>query len=76
MKPYREELKESRPDLVKRALKSKVLAIKLFCVECHGGSVESAGKCDVKDCFLWPHGPAGRKKRSNAGVKETDVQGK
>ena len=29
-------------------------AVRLFCVECCGGSPSEAGKCVATDCQLWP----------------------
>jgi len=29
-------------------------AIKLFCIECMGGSLRDARACESRGCFLWP----------------------
>lgn len=35
--------------------KSRAAAVKLFCVECMGGSAHEAARCTTRECFLWPH---------------------
>jgi hypothetical protein len=60
--------------LVARAKTSKVAAIKLFCYECMGGSVSDAKKCESKECFLWPHGPAGRAARRKERLANPDPE--
>ena len=59
----RTELRESFPGLAARAPHQPTAAIRLFCFECMGGSVADAARCESRDCFLWPHGPAGRRER-------------
>lgn len=38
-----------------RAQKSRLGAIKLFCIDCMGGSRHDAKSCVSRDCALWPH---------------------
>ena len=42
-------------------------AIRLFCIECMGGSYRDATTCETTDCFLWPFGLAARAQRLAAG---------
>ncbi len=51
----RDKLRARFPSAVARAPKSKAASVKLFCIECMGGSSIDAGKCTTKQCFLWPH---------------------
>jgi len=59
----RDELARKLPRSVERYTRSRPTAIRLFCIECMGGSAIDAGTCAERSCFLWPHGPAGRKER-------------
>jgi len=34
---------------------SRATAIKVFCLECHGGSRKAAKECASVGCPLWPH---------------------
>jgi len=34
---------------------SKAAAIKLFCMDCMGGSSKDALACESRDCWLWEH---------------------
>ncbi len=36
---------------------SRVAAIRLFCIECHGGEASGARNCQARECFLWPVRP-------------------
>lgn len=40
-------------------------AIVMFCRECCGGAVD-ARKCETRDCFLWPFGPAAKAEKRRA----------
>jgi hypothetical protein len=51
----RDELAAKLPKAVERAKTSPKTAIRLFCVECMGGSVREAKTCANNQCFLWPH---------------------
>jgi hypothetical protein len=52
---FRDEVKRKYPNLLAKAASSRLAGIRMFCIECHGGDRVSAKKCQVKDCFLWPH---------------------
>jgi len=32
----------------------RLAAVKLFCIECHGGNGREAKACEQRSCFLWP----------------------
>jgi len=51
----REEMDKKNPRLAELALKRKSTAIRLFCVECVGGSIPDAKHCQTRECRLWPH---------------------
>ena len=51
----KDELKAKYPGLTARAETQRLAAIRLFCIECMGGSGRDAKACAQKDCFLWPH---------------------
>lgn len=51
----RGELVEKYPGLAGRAAASRAAAVKLFCIECMGGSNRDAKECAERSCFLWPH---------------------
>ena len=52
----RDELRAKYPSRAKRAAESsKAAAIALQCAECVGGSSREAKRCELRDCFLWPH---------------------
>ena len=55
MKTLRDEIRVKYPERAARAGKSAKSAIRLFCIECCGGDVGEARRCQVTDCFLWPH---------------------
>lgn len=60
MRTIRDEIRAKYPTRAARAVKSAKSAIRLFCVECCGGDVGDARRCQVRDCFLWPHVKAWR----------------
>jgi hypothetical protein len=52
----RDELAEKYPSAAAKASTSKVYAVKLFCLECIGGSAQEAKCCDAAaTCRLWRH---------------------
>ena len=51
---FRAELRAKFPERAERAKKSPKLAIRMFCIECMGGSVRDAKGCETTDCFLHP----------------------
>jgi hypothetical protein len=51
----RAELRNSLPRAAEAAKRQRGAAIRLFCIECMGGSIRDAAACQEKDCFLWPH---------------------
>jgi len=51
----RKEIKEKHGRLAQSATRSA--AIKLFCIECMGGSRKDAANCETQDCFLWKFRP-------------------
>lgn len=55
MKTLRDEIRVKYPERAARAGKSAKSAIRLFCIECCGGDAGEARRCQVRDCFLWPH---------------------
>lgn len=52
---FRDEIRAKLPKLAERAKNGPKAAIRLFCVECMGGSKGDAKRCETRDCFLWPH---------------------
>ncbi len=52
---FREEVAAKYPALVEKAKTSRLVAVRLFCVECMGGSRNEAKACATKACALWPH---------------------
>lgn len=60
MKTLRDEIRVKYPERAARAAKSAKSAIRLFCIECCGGDAGEARRCQVTDCFLWPHVKAWR----------------
>ena len=52
---FREEVEKKYPAMVAKAASSRLVALRLFCVECMGGSRTEAKACQKRDCFLWPH---------------------
>lgn len=60
MKTLRDELRAKYPERAARASKSAKSAIRLFCIECCGGEAGEARRCQVRNCFLWPHVKAWR----------------
>ena len=56
----RDEIRAKYHERAARAGKSAKSAIRLFCPECCGGEVGEARRCQVRDCFLWPHVKAWR----------------
>ena len=69
MKALRDEIRTKYPTRAARSVKSAKSAIRLFCIECCGGDAGDARRCQVKDCFLWPHVKAWR----NANASEIEV---
>jgi hypothetical protein len=64
----RDEIRSKRPGLALAAMKGgRLAAIRLHCIECVGGSFAEASRCETSDCFLWIHGPAGRRARKESG---------
>jgi hypothetical protein len=54
MKSFRDEIREKLPKMAERASRSRLAAVRLFCIECMGGSARQARACETTDCFLWP----------------------
>ena len=48
------QIKRRLPVMAKSAEKNRKAAIRLFCLECMGGSIEDVKICDCHDCTLWP----------------------
>lgn len=59
----RDELARKLPKAFERAKTSPKTAIRLFCVECMGGSTREAKACETRTCFLWPHRGAAWRQR-------------
>lgn len=57
---FRDEISTKYPALAARAAKGPKAAIRMFCIECMGGSKA----CRVEACFLWPHRGASWKPES------------
>lgn len=50
------EIREKRPSLASRADRgSRAAAIRLFCLECMGGSAHMVRDCDTRECPLWSY---------------------
>lgn len=76
MKTIRDEIRVKYPERAARAAKSAKSAIRLFCIECCGGDAGDARRCEVRDCFLWPHVKVWRAPRlegSSSTEAEEDV---
>lgn len=54
---FADELRAKHPIAAERAKTSRATAVKLFCIECCGGSRKDAVDCAVTRCFLWPYRP-------------------
>lgn len=54
----RDELDEKLLGMAKAAQTEPRKAIRLFCLECMGGSRRDAETCETKECRLWPFGMA------------------
>ncbi len=52
---FRDEMAAKYPAMVEKAKKSRLVAIRLFCVECMGGSRNDAKACKTVDCSLHAH---------------------
>jgi hypothetical protein len=52
---FRTEIAKKYPSLLGKATRSRLAGIRLFCIECHGGSRTEAKKCALRECFLHPH---------------------
>jgi hypothetical protein len=59
----RAELRRKFPGAAKAAKRSPSPAIRLFCIECMGGSKLEAEACESRDCFLWLHGARAQHER-------------
>ena len=71
MDKLRDEIRTKFPNAAAAAATaSRRQAIRLFCIECMGGSSKDARECETRDCFLWPYGPAARFERQG-GPKGT-----
>lgn len=42
-------------NLRERSRESRSSAVRLFCIDCMGGSRGDARSCDSRECALWPH---------------------
>lgn len=51
----RDELAKRFPVLVENAKTKRAAAVRLFCIECMGGSNMDAKACPERSCALWPH---------------------
>lgn len=60
----RDRIRALFPVAAANALTRRAAAVRLYCVECMGGSVRDASTCEARDCFLWPH--AYKRKRQGA----------
>lgn len=47
-----EELKQKHPGMAHRAERSPLAAIRLFCLECMGGSAMEVSRCATTECTL------------------------
>lgn len=69
------EIRAKRPALARRAdAGSRLAAVKLFCIECSGGSGAVAASCTVSDCPLWSAAGGAwstRRRRSRLSGAET-----
>jgi hypothetical protein len=52
---FREGLRGRFPGLGERSKTQRLAAIRMFCIECMGGSNQDARACAARACFLWPH---------------------
>lgn len=52
---FGEEVRRKYPTMVARARENRIAGIRMFCIECMGGSRSDAVNCTKDDCFLWPH---------------------
>lgn len=73
MKTLRDEIRVKYPERAARAAKSAKSAIRLFCIECCGGDAGEARRCQVRDCFLWPHVKAWREDAAPADEGAPDA---
>ena len=52
---FKQEVATRYPHMVAKAKSSRLVAVRLFCVECMGGSRSDAKACATTGCFLHPH---------------------
>ena len=72
MKIY-DEIAQRLPKAFARYPFHKATAIRLFCIECMGGSTKDAVTCEASTCFLWPHrGSAWDKSAVAQGARPAD----
>lgn len=50
-----DDLRQKYPKLARSALRGALPAIRLFCLECMGGSPSEVGACAAAECALHPH---------------------
>jgi hypothetical protein len=52
---FRDEVAKQYPAMTEKAKTSRLVAVRLFCVECMGGSRPDAKACQNRECFLHAH---------------------
>lgn len=52
---FRAEVAKKYPAMLAKAKTSRLVSLRLFCVECMGGSRNDAKNCQTTDCFLHAH---------------------
>lgn len=69
----RDDIASKFQGLAARARRGPTSAIRLFCIECMGGSYNDAKRCETRACFLWPFGLAARHQK--ASLQPTTQEG-
>jgi hypothetical protein len=68
------ELRTAYPGLGRRAdyANSKAAAIRLFCLDCQGGSRSAVTDCSARHCPLWPFRGSGSVERQPGDVPKLE----
>jgi len=71
----RDELRIKYPGKARDARRQRGEAIRLYCIECVGGSQHLVRGCETKDCFLWPFRAPGKPHcATESGAKAPHIQ--
>ena len=69
MRTVNEQLRVRYPERAERARRQRAEAIRLFCLECMGGSMPEVRRCVSPACFLYPFRFGGRRVTQGIGER-------